>query len=83
MDKQSLIELQKIDANCNDCKHMDRDFEKYKSFDHLYADKNGKPSNPSHRIHYGFCKKKVIPVSFIPNTCMPNNQECFEHRRES
>ena len=26
MDKESLIELQKIDCNCNDCKFMERDF---------------------------------------------------------
>ena len=27
--KESLIELQNIDCNCNDCKFMDRDFDKF------------------------------------------------------
>lgn len=30
MDAQSIIELQKIDCNCNDCGFMARDIEKYK-----------------------------------------------------
>jgi hypothetical protein len=30
MDKESILELQKIDCNCNDCKFMIRDLEKYK-----------------------------------------------------
>lgn len=29
MDKESLIELQKIDCNCNDCKFMVRDLAKF------------------------------------------------------
>ena len=29
MDKESKYELQKIDCNCNDCKHMVRDVDKY------------------------------------------------------
>lgn len=29
MDKDSLYELQKIDCNCNDCKFMVRDLERY------------------------------------------------------
>ena len=30
MDKESIVELQKIDCNCNDCKNMIRNLEKYK-----------------------------------------------------
>ena len=30
MDKESIYELQKIDCNCNDCKFMTRDFDKFK-----------------------------------------------------
>ena len=34
MDKESIIELQKIDCNCNDCKFMERDLERFnKSLD--------------------------------------------------
>lgn len=29
MTKESIIELQKLDCNCNDCKFMQRDIEKY------------------------------------------------------
>jgi hypothetical protein len=29
MNKESMVELQKIDCNCNDCKHMVRDFETF------------------------------------------------------
>jgi hypothetical protein len=80
MDKESIIELQKIDCNCNDCKYLHRDIEKYKSFDHLYIE-NGKVTNPSHRPLYGNCLKLNKPVSFIANTCQIETQECFEHRR--
>lgn len=31
MDKESIFELQKIDCNCNDCKFMVRDIEKFKT----------------------------------------------------
>lgn len=30
MDRESITELQKIDCNCNDCKFMIRDFDKFK-----------------------------------------------------
>ena len=30
MDRESIIELQKIDCNCNDCKFMTRDGERFK-----------------------------------------------------
>ncbi len=48
MDKESVIELQKIDCNCNDCIHLKRDFEKYKSYDYMYIE-GGRVTNPSHR----------------------------------
>lgn len=30
MDKESIYELQKLDCNCNECKHLIRDVEKFK-----------------------------------------------------
>lgn len=33
-------------------------------------------------INYGNCKKKNTAVSFIPNTCQIENQQCFKHRRD-
>lgn len=80
MDKESIILLQQIDCNCNDCKHMQRDIEKYKSFDHLYTE-NGKVTNPSHRLLYGNCLKLGKAVSFLANTCQIETQKCFEHRK--
>jgi len=53
MDKQSIIELQKIDCNCNDCKFMERDFDRMKSFNHLHTGQE----KASHRINYGNCSK--------------------------
>lgn len=76
-----IKELQNIDCNCNDCKFMVRDFDIYKSFDHLYTNEQGRVTSPSHRINYGNCQKFGKAVSFIPNTCQLDTQECFEHRR--
>ena len=33
-------------------------------------------------IHFGECKKLNKDVSFIPNICQLETQECFEHRRK-
>jgi len=81
MDKESIILLQKIDCNCNDCKFMIRDFDKYKSFDNLYTNERGQVTSPSHRINYGYCSKLDKPVSFIANVCQLETQSCFEHRK--
>lgn len=77
-----MIELQCIDCNCNDCLFMVRDFIKYKSFDTFYTNEKGEVTNPSYRINYGNCTKLNKQVSFIPNTCQLDTQECFEHRRK-
>lgn len=79
MNKESIIELQKVDCNCNDCKFMVRDFEKRKKYDNLYVG----AENASYRINYGNCTKFNKEVSFIPNTCQPQTQKCFQHRRGS
>ena len=42
MDKESAIELPKIDKNCNDCKHLSRDLNAYnhsKTLHHLWQRK--------------------------------------------
>lgn len=36
MDKESIIALQRIDCNCNDCKFMIRDMVKYKESESLH-----------------------------------------------
>ena len=80
MDKESLYQLQKIDCNCNDCGFMVRDFETKKFWDSKEINKDQK--NASHRINYGNCSKLNKPVSFIPNTCQVETQNCFVHRKE-
>lgn len=80
MNKESIIELQKIDCNCNDCKYLQRDIAKYKSYDYLYIE-NGKVSNPSHRPMYGNCLKLNKSIFFMSNTCQIETQECFLHRK--
>jgi hypothetical protein len=72
-----MIELQKIDANCNDCKFMQRRQDLMKEWDHLHKGSE----KASHRLHYGTCVKFDKIVTFIPNTCQLETQECFEHRR--
>lgn len=76
--KEGIYLLQEIDCNCNDCVFMVRDIEKRKSFDHLHVGEE----NASHRVNYGDCTKLKKSVSFIPNTCQIETQNCFEHRRK-
>lgn len=119
MDKESIIELQKIDCNCNDCKFMVRDVVKYQESltDHhkwqldyfnvlreninkkaiewrrkgdleKYESVSKQADNMKFQfdrneamINFGNCTKLNKQVSFIPNTCQLETQECFEHRR--
>jgi hypothetical protein len=122
MDKESIFELQKIDCNCNDCKFMVRDFEKFKQsieFHHKlqldYFNTNKQKlvakakwyryekgdlerwndllieseklnfvfDKSTACVNYGSCSKLNKDVSFIPNTCQSNTQECFQHRKET
>lgn len=76
-----MIELQKIDCNCNDCIYMVRDLDKFRSFDRLHTNNVGQVVKAG-RVHYGNCKRFNRAVAFIPNTCQPHTQECFKHRKE-
>lgn len=114
-----MKELQKIDCNCSDCKHMDRSLLKRqesvdkhyrwqkdhfdgrrirllrKAEDHEnkgYPDKARVLIKEARKmkfqfdesecaIHYGDCTKLEKDVSFIPNVCQLDTQECFEHRK--
>ena len=121
MDKESVIELQKIDCNCSDCIFMVRDLEKHKLSVELHhkwqldyfniiksnLEKKAKEwrdvkgdlekwdtllteaenikfqfNRNEAMINYGFCSKLQKDVSFIPNTCQLDTQDCFKHRRE-
>lgn len=117
MDKDSIIELQKIDCNCNNCTFMVRDFEAYakwenwrrwqdkadfdkkreKAIAEAHANEDHEAQNTllakamkmqfqfdkSKLIQYGNCSKLNKPVSFLPNVCMIENQQCFIHRKEN
>jgi len=54
--KNEAYNCQKLDTNCNDCKHLNRAEMK--------------------------CLKLNKGLSFAPNTCMPENQDCFIHRKD-
>jgi len=114
-------ELQDLDANCNNCKHMVRDADKFKvslekhhkwQFDYFntmkrkmvekakwWKDKENdlekyndllmeadrmkfQFDKSTCAINYGHCSKFDKPVSFIPNTCQLDTQECFENRKQ-
>jgi hypothetical protein len=77
MTKDSIFELQKIDCNCNDCKFMVRNFEKLKAHKKTYEE-TGLMDN----LNFGQCSKFNKPVSFIPNICQLETQNCFKHRKE-
>lgn len=81
LDAESKYLLQNIDCNCNDCKFMERNIEKYKSFDHLHVNEKGQVVN-AFRCQYGKCTKFDKEVSFLPNTCQVYTQDCFVHRKE-
>ena len=70
------IELEILDSNCNNCKHMVRDIDKFNSYNKLNEGRE-----KAGRVCYGNCSKLNKPVSFIPNTCQLETQDCFEHRR--
>jgi hypothetical protein len=73
---ETSYELQLIDCNCNDCKFMVRDFERLEAHKKSYEG-----TGLMDRLQFGNCNKFNKPVSFLPNTCMIETQECFEHRK--
>lgn len=74
MDKESIYELQKLDCNCNNCKHFKRDIEKT-------ARLNNNDKIVANKIHYGTCEKLNKEVGEIANICLLHTQKCFEHRK--
>jgi hypothetical protein len=76
MTNNGIIELQKIDCNCNDCMYLVRNFEKLKKHKSSY-DGTGLMDN----LQYGDCSKLNKPISFIPNICQIETQKCFQHRK--
>lgn len=122
MDKDSILELQKLDANCNDCIFMQRNIERFKEsqeFQHkmqldyfntlrkkviekanfwrykkgdlekwsdiaMEADRMKFQFDKSAAIiNFGNCTKLDKEVTFIPNMCQLETQECFKHRKDN
>ena len=77
MNKESTYLLQKVDCNCNDCIHMVRDFDKTKAHVDSYEG-----TGLTDRLTFGNCSKFEKPISFIPNVCQIETQECFKHRKD-
>jgi hypothetical protein len=73
--KEAAYELQRIDCNCNDCLHMQRDNERLKAHIASYEG-----TGLMDRLAFGHCQKFVKPVSFVAATCQLETQGCFEHR---
>ncbi len=78
MDKESSYLLQLIDCNCNDCKFMERDFKKLENHKLTYRN-----TGIMDRLTFGNCNKFQKAVSFIPQTCQIDTQNCFEHRKKT
>jgi hypothetical protein len=78
MDKESVYQRQLIDCNCNDCKFMIRDSEKLKKHKASYEG-----TGLMDDLQFGDCSKFNKPVSFIPNVCQLETQDCFQHRKLS
>lgn len=76
LDKEAIYERQLIDCNCNDCIHLERDFERTKKHQKSYEG-----TGLMDRLTYGNCKKLIKPISFIPNVCQIETQDCFKHRK--
>ena len=66
-DRDGLQALQELDANCNDCAHLQRMF--------------GPEAMAARGVFHGGCRLKGVRVTFMPATSMPCNLGCFVHRR--
>jgi hypothetical protein len=71
LSKESQIELQKIDCNCNECFFLVRDIEQ--------ANTQKGQASP---IFEGDCRKFEKRVSFTPGLCQLHTQQCFLHRKD-
>lgn len=92
-----MKELQEIDCNCNNCKFMVRNMDKFKKSQEF----NRQIQLKAHKVrqlkedtnkpfqfdkkqaswNYGYCDKLEKDVQFIPNHCQIEIQDCFMHRK--
>lgn len=74
LDKDSIFELQKVDANCNNCISFLRDIEKTQRL-------NTNTHIKQNKVHYGTCSKFCKDVGEIANITLLHTQKCFTHRK--
>ncbi len=76
MDKESLIALQKIDCNCNDCKFMDRNIDRYEESLKAKEWKDKREFDKANVIEKQIAKMKF---QFNRNKCMINYGVCSNY----
>lgn len=77
LDKESAYLLQLIDCNCNDCAYLTRNLDKTNESKQRSL-KDGLHSS----LNYGSCSKLNKNITFIPNICQIETQDCFKHRKD-
>lgn len=73
--KDSILELQKADCNCNTCGYFVRDIEKTNNL-------NTNDKIVANKIHYGTCSKFNRDIAEIANITLIHTQKCFVHRKD-
>lgn len=74
---KTSYDLQKVDCNCNDCTFMARDINLLKEHKKTYEG-----TGLMDDLMFGDCIRYKKPVSFIPNVCQLETQDCFIHRKD-
>ncbi len=72
-----IEDLRKLDCNCNDCILMIRDNIKLKAHRLSYEG-----TGHSDNLQFGLCILNNKQVTFSPNTCQLDTQDCFRYRKE-
>jgi hypothetical protein len=75
--KEVAYQKQIIDCNCNNCGYLVRDFDRTKKHQESYEG-----TGLMDRLTYGVCSKFDKQITFIPEICMIETQECFVHRND-
>lgn len=76
IDKESILERQLIDTNCNDCAFMVRDKNTLNKHQESY-----KGTGLIDNLQFGECMLCHTRVTFSPNTMQIENAGCFQHRK--
>lgn len=63
MDKESQYYLQCLDCNCNECIHMERDFEKFKKWENYWREYDEKEFNKKKKHAIKVAKEQTDPVA--------------------